>query len=125
MTLETHASNPHDNNEHNPGFVEDTGDTMTGTLIVCNTVIELNTNSFIHSTTGTLQYLGGNNTYQLVLGQNGVSGAVSINEQYVLFPEQKPTVSAPTYVEGGMYYDTTLHKMRIGGAAGWETVTSV
>jgi hypothetical protein len=24
-----------------------------------------------------------------------------------------------------MYFDTTLNKLRIGGATGWETVTSV
>ena len=35
------------------------------------------------------------------------------------------TASAPAYVEGGIYYDTTLHKLRVGGAAGWETITSV
>lgn len=32
---------------------------------------------------------------------------------------------APTYLAGGIYYDTTLHKLRIGGASGWETITSV
>jgi hypothetical protein len=36
-----------------------------------------------------------------------------------------PTATAPAYVEGGIYYDTTLHKLRVGGAAGWETITSV
>jgi hypothetical protein len=35
------------------------------------------------------------------------------------------TANAPTYTEGAIYYDSTLHKLRIGGAAGWETVTSV
>jgi hypothetical protein len=33
--------------------------------------------------------------------------------------------SAPTYVKGGIYFDTTLSKLCIGGASGWETVTSV
>jgi hypothetical protein len=41
------------------------------------------------------------------------------------FPVQAPTVSAPTYAIGAMYFDTTLNKLRIGGALGWETVTSV
>lgn len=36
-----------------------------------------------------------------------------------------PTASAPAYVKGGMYFDTTLSKLRVGGSAGWETVTSV
>lgn len=40
------------------------------------------------------------------------------------FPFQATTAAAPTYVKGGMYFDTTLNKLRIGGATGWETVTS-
>ena len=42
----------------------------------------------------------------------------------VIFPIQAPTADAPAYVEGGMYYDSTLGKLRVGGASGWETVTS-
>lgn len=38
---------------------------------------------------------------------------------------QAPTASASAYIKGAMYFDTTLNKLRIGGAAGWETVTSV
>lgn len=41
------------------------------------------------------------------------------------YPVQAPTASAPTYELGAMYFDTTLNKLRIGGATGWETVTSV
>lgn len=33
-------------------------------------------------------------------------------------------ISAPAYVFGGIYFDSTLGKLRIGGAAGWETVQS-
>lgn len=43
----------------------------------------------------------------------------------VLFPVQETTVGAPAYVKGGLYYDTTLSKLRVGGATAWETVTSV
>jgi hypothetical protein len=39
-------------------------------------------------------------------------------------PVQATTGAAPTYVKGAMYFDTTLNKLRIGGATGWETVTS-
>ena len=42
----------------------------------------------------------------------------------VIFPVQATTASAPAWVVGGMYFDTTLNKLRIGGASGWETVTS-
>jgi hypothetical protein len=42
----------------------------------------------------------------------------------LFMPVQAPTSSAPAYVKGAMYFDTTLNKLRIGGATGWETVTS-
>ena len=32
--------------------------------------------------------------------------------------------SAPTYVKGGIYFDTTLNKLRVGGVTTWETITS-
>lgn len=76
----------------------------------------------IHAT-GSLG-LGGYNDYQLVLGPNGGVGSVSINGTYVLFPVQASTASAPAYVLGGIYFDTTLNKLRIGGATAWETITS-
>jgi hypothetical protein len=40
-------------------------------------------------------------------------------------PIQAPTASAPAYVKGAIYFDTTLNKLRVGGASGWETITSV
>ena len=40
-------------------------------------------------------------------------------------PRQAVTASAPAYVKGAMYFDTTLNKLRIGGATAWETITSV
>ena len=43
----------------------------------------------------------------------------------VSMPLQAPTASAPAYVKGGIYFDTTLNKLRVGGATAWETVTSV
>lgn len=43
----------------------------------------------------------------------------------VFLPKQATTAGAPAYVKGGMYFDTTLNKLRIGGATAWETVTSV
>lgn len=42
----------------------------------------------------------------------------------LIFPAQAATASAPAYVKGGLYFDTTLNKLRVGGASGWETVTS-
>ena len=49
---------------------------------------------------------------------------VKISGTGVFFPRQATTATAPAYVLGGMYYDTTLNKLRIGGATAWETVTS-
>ena len=43
----------------------------------------------------------------------------------LIFPQQAITASAPTYVKGAIYFDTTLNKLRVGGATGWETITSV
>ena len=45
-----------------------------------------------------------------------------INPEGVLIP--KLFSSAPTYVKGGIYFDTTLNKLRVGGASDWETTTS-
>jgi hypothetical protein len=40
-------------------------------------------------------------------------------------PVQATTAAAPTYVKGAIYFDTTLNKLRVGGATAWETITSV
>ena len=56
---------------------------------------------------------------QLVINPTNVTATVPF------FPQQAVTGSAPAYVKGGMYFDTTLNKLRIGGATAWETVTSV
>ncbi len=63
---------------------------------------------------------------------SAVSGATTTTNAYgawtfngVIFPQQATTAAAPAYVKGGMYFDTTLNKLRIGGATAWETVSSV
>jgi hypothetical protein len=38
---------------------------------------------------------------------------------------QFTTAGAPAYTKGSAYFDTTLNKLRIGGVAAWETITSV
>ena len=38
---------------------------------------------------------------------------------------QATTANAPGYAKGALYFDLTLNKLRVGGASGWETVTSV
>lgn len=70
---------------------------------------------------------------QILTTPNGSSTrtiAVTFNQDQsatfagVIFPQQHATTGAPAYVKGGMYFDTTLNKLRIGGATAWETVTS-
>lgn len=39
--------------------------------------------------------------------------------------QQFSTANRPTYRRGLLYYDSTLQKLRIGGATGYETITSV
>ena len=76
-----------------------------------------------------LQLNMGNNSGSLVGGNliNAiVSGSTVFKVDYLgrIFPVQAATVSAPPYIKGAIYFDTTLNKLRIGGASGWETVTS-
>jgi hypothetical protein len=51
--------------------------------------------------------------------------ALAINASGSLQLFSATTAAAPAYVKGAMYFDTTLNKLRIGGATAWETVTSV
>ena len=43
----------------------------------------------------------------------------------IIKPQQATTAGAPAYVKGAIYFDTTLNKLRVGGATAWETITSV
>jgi hypothetical protein len=49
----------------------------------------------------------------------------NITSNGTISPRMSTTALAPAYVKGAMYFDTTLNKLRIGGATAWETVTSV
>lgn len=59
-------------------------------------------------------------------GGNPTIGANAGNLAFtsVVIPLQATTGTAPTYVKGGIYFDTTLNKLRVGGATAWETITS-
>lgn len=48
-------------------------------------------------------------------------GAVTASQKGEGIPQYS---SAPPYKKGAVYFDTTLNKLRVGGATGWETVTS-
>jgi hypothetical protein len=100
--------------------VNKTGDTMTGSLLFSNGGRLWNPGTYID-----LRGNGNNVDLLLAAGLIGGTSSVQIGTASVLFPVQAPTASAPTYVKGGMYFDTTLNKLRVGGATGWETVTSI
>lgn len=59
-----------------------------------------------------------------VKAPGGASNLCQINANGLILPVQAPTASAPAYVKGGVYFDTTLNKLMVGGATAWETVTS-
>ena len=77
---------------------------------------------FINRGEGTV---GGLNIYDFPNTSGDPVKILSVQGDGVFIPYQHATSGAPAYVKGGMYFDTTLNKMRIGGATGWETVTSV
>lgn len=68
-----------------------------------------------------IEVTGATSSTDPTIGTSGGNLACSA----VFMPVQATTAGAPAYVLGGMYYDTTLNKLRIGGATAWETVTSV
>lgn len=65
------------------------------------------------------------NGFPMVFGGSSVQFNPAVSFEALMFPQQAATASAPAYVKGGIYFDTTLNKLRIGGATAWETVTSV
>lgn len=67
----------------------------------------------------------GSGSHKFIDLQVGGVSLLRINNQGVIELRQAATASAPTYVKGGLYFDTTLNKLRVGGSVGWETVTSV
>ncbi len=67
----------------------------------------------------------GNTDGTLYIGGNSATTSNSSRKGGLFFPVQAPTASAPTYVKGAIYFDTTLNKLRVGGATAWETITSV
>lgn len=95
-------------------------DDGSGNLIVGGDASTINSSRYLavkhttastSTTTGALQVSGG----------AGVAGALYVGG--LIFHQQAS--SAPPYVKGATYFDTTLNKLRVGGATGWETLTSI
>jgi hypothetical protein len=57
------------------------------------------------------------------IGNASDPGLGGLNVSGLIFPQQ--AASAPTYQKGAIYFDTTLNKLRVGGATAWETITSI
>jgi 6-phosphogluconolactonase (cycloisomerase 2 family) len=62
-------------------------------------------------------------------GSGGFAGHLQANKGATFTGDlvdipQFTTATAPAYRIGAMYFDTTLNKLRIGGATAWETITS-
>jgi len=66
----------------------------------------------------------GNTNGTFYVGGNSITTAHSSRKGGLFFPVQAATASAPTYVKGALYFDTTLNKLRVGGATAWESITS-
>ena len=68
----------------------------------------------------------GDGTFTIARGNIGATtqDLLTIDAGGAIHPPKFPTASAPAYSIGAMYFDTTLNKLMIGGAAGWETITS-
>lgn len=124
------------------GKVEKTGDVMTGSLtattltagtatdalgtalsVIRNNVavgrIDNNASGLrVQAQNGSLQLRGTGNTGIAIdaSGNAVVAGTIT--------PVQATTAGAPAYVKGAIYFDTTLNKLRVGGATAWETITS-
>ena len=56
---------------------------------------------------------------------NGLAVTGNISSSGTITPQQATTAGAPAYVKGAIYFDTTLNKLRVGGATAWETITSI
>jgi hypothetical protein len=60
-------------------------------------------------------------TTNIAIGATAGTSTTTLNGYF----KPPALASAPTYVKGAVYFDTTLNKLRVGGATAWETITSV
>jgi hypothetical protein len=71
----------------------------------------------------TVMYMS--NTGGVSIGSATDAGTSGLRVAGLIYPQQATTAAAPAYVKGAIYFDTTLNKLRVGGATAWETITSV
>ena len=58
-----------------------------------------------------------------ISGSSGSFATVAVTSAFTA--ASYATTAAPAYGKGKVYFDTTLNKLRVGGATTWETITSV
>jgi hypothetical protein len=63
----------------------------------------------------------GTGTTNIAIGSTTGTSTTTVNGYF----KPPALASAPTYVKGAVYFDTTLNKLRVGGATTWETITSI
>lgn len=56
--------------------------------------------------------------------RNLALSAPQVNVDGLLMPYQRTNATEPSWVNGAVFFNTDLDKLRVGGATGWETVTS-
>ena len=66
-----------------------------------------------------------NGTQVTEVTSTGLAVTGTLTSTGTISPQQATTAGAPAYVKGAIYFDTTLNKLRVGGATAWETITSV
>ena len=66
-----------------------------------------------------------NSATKMTLSSTGLAVTGNISSSGTITPQQATTAGAPAYVKGAIYFDTTLNKLRVGGATAWETITSI
>jgi hypothetical protein len=101
-------------------------DSMSGTIYSVNDVSGIPSIEVLDTGLVKLAQYSGNivlgSATDTGLAKLQVTGAISATG--TIMPQQAATASAPAYVKGAIYFDTTLNKLRVGGATAWETVTS-
>ena len=77
-------------------------------------------------TTETAVGSGAQRVIDVYVGAAGTTNIFSVsNKGIVMIGNLTTAAAAGLYAIGLMYFDTTLNKLRIGGATAWETVTSI
>lgn len=75
----------------------------------------------VAGTPATTANLVSTNTVQTLTASKTFNAGLSLGDKLNIYK----AATAPTYAKGAMYFDTTLNKLRIGGATAWETITSI